>query len=98
MQQVELAAAIADVERMLAPEVVRIRYTTGNDWSGEPAIYFRVLLSDPASRPDRLHEVTKTIVARISQQVDPLQSWGLVPYFKFRSQSEQAVIQEETWA
>jgi len=98
VQQAELAAAIADVERMLAPDVVRIRYTTGDDWSGEPAIFFRVLLSDPASRPDRLNEVTRRIAARISQHVDPLQSWGLVPYFKFRSQSEQAVIQEEAWA
>lgn len=98
VQQGQLATAIANVERMLGPEVIHVRHTLGDDWSGEPAIFFRVLLSDAASRPDRLHEVTSRIAAIISQQVDPLNSWGLVPYFKFRSQSEQAIIQEPVWA
>lgn len=93
----QLAAAIADVEQKLAPDVVRILYATGNDWSGEEAIFFRILLSDAATRPDRLQEVTNRVAALISQRVDPLNSWGLVPYLKFRSQSEQAVLKEPAW-
>jgi hypothetical protein len=30
-------------------EVVRIRHSFGEDWSGDPAIYFRIVLSDEAS-------------------------------------------------
>ncbi len=33
----------------LAPDVVRIRLNIAQDWSGDPAIYFRVILSDEAS-------------------------------------------------
>ena len=94
----QLAAAIADVEQMLAPDVVRIRHTIGSDWSGEPALFLRVILSDSASRPDRLHQVRSRVSAVISRQLDPLNKWGLFPYLKFRSQSEQAVLQEATWS
>jgi hypothetical protein len=93
----QIAAGIASVEQKLAPDVVRIRYTIGDDWSGEQAVFFRILLSDAASRPDRLREVTSRVRALITQQVDPLNSWGLIPYLKFRSQSEQAVLQEPAW-
>jgi hypothetical protein len=98
VQQKELAAAIAKVEQMLAPDVVRILHTIENDSSGEPAIFFRVLLSDAASRVDRLQEVTGRVRALIFQQIDPLNSWGLVPYLRFRSQSEQAMLQEPAWS
>jgi hypothetical protein len=33
--QAALAAAVADVEQKLAPDVVRIRYTIGTNWSGD---------------------------------------------------------------
>ncbi len=32
------------------------------------------------------------------QRLQPLEQWGVLPYFSFRSQSEQAVLQEEAWA
>ncbi len=38
----------------LAPDVVHIRFSTGRDWSEHPAFYFRVILSDKASRKERL--------------------------------------------
>jgi len=94
----KFATTIADVERMLAPDVVRIRYTIGTDWSGEEAVHFRILLSDAASKPRRLRDVTSRVSAVIAEHVDPLNSWGLVPYLRFRSQSEQAVLKEATWA
>ena len=93
----KLAAAIASVERKLAPDVVRIRYTVENDWSGEQAVFFRILLSDAASKPPRLHKVTRRVEALIYQEVDPLNRWGLVPYLNFRSKSEQAVLREAAW-
>jgi hypothetical protein len=96
--QAELAAAIAKLEQKLAPDVVRIRYSIGTDWSGEEAVYFRILLSDAASKPRRLREVTRRVSTVIYQQIDPLNSWGLVPYLRFRSQSEQAALKEAAWA
>ncbi len=97
-QQGQLAVAIADLERMLGADVVRLRYTIGPNWSDEPAIFFRVLLSDQASRPDRLHEVASRVEAVIQEHLDPLNSWGLVPYYNFRSQTEQEMLKEPAWA
>jgi len=38
----------------LGPDIVRLRYTLGQDWSGESAIFFRIVLSERASRRDQL--------------------------------------------
>jgi hypothetical protein len=96
-QPEQLAAAIADLELRLRPDVVRIRHAVGEDSSGQPAIFFRVLLSDRASRPDRLRRVTRKVRNLVYQEIDPLNSWGLVPYLRFRSQSEQAELREPAW-
>jgi hypothetical protein len=94
----QLAAAIANVERMLGEDVVRLRYTVGTSWSEQPAIFFRILLTDQASKRDRLREVISRIRAVIEEQVDPRNSWDLVPYYTFRSQSEQDMLKEPAWA
>jgi hypothetical protein len=85
------------VERMLRPEVVRIKHTVANDATGDAALYLRVLLSDEASKPERLREVTTRISAVIRQRLEPLNSWGLIFYLRFRSQSEQAALQDPAW-
>jgi len=96
VRQAEIAEAVADVERLLAPDVVRIRYEIGADWSGDWAIYFRVVLSDEAAE-NRLREVAKQVVQRLADRLD-FQALGLYPYHNFRSQSEQAALREEAWA
>ena len=93
----KLAAEMARVERMLRPEVVRIKHTVANDATGDPALYLRVLLSDEASTPERLREVTTRISTLIRQRLEPLNSWGLILYLRFRSQSEQAALQDPAW-
>jgi hypothetical protein len=98
LQREQLAATIADVEKMLGEDVVYLRFTIGEDWSDQPAIYFRILLTDQASQRDRLHQVATRIRAIIEKQIDPLDSWDLVPYYSFRSQSEQEMLKEATWA
>jgi hypothetical protein len=97
-QQGEFAAAVAEVERQLHPRVVRIRYTLGDDWSGDPAVFFRIVLPDDASTRDRLLSATNDIEAAIVQRIEPLEQWGVLPYFNFRSQSEQAQLNEPAWA
>ena len=86
------------VARSLAPEVVSVIPTLGDDWSGEPAAFFMVILSDAASQRDQLLNVSKKASFAIEQQVQPLDEWGVLPYFNFRSQSEQAKLNEPALA
>ena len=97
-QQAQLDEAINDLTPTLGPDVVRLTYTLGQDWTGEPAIFFRIVLSDRASRRDQLRNATNQVTNAIEQRLQPLEQWGVLPYFSFRSQSEQAVLQEEAWA
>ena len=88
--------AVRAVEDALKPDVVRIRYSIGKDWNDEQAIYFRVVLSDDAAayRPPK---VTGDVESRLEQRLDYL-ALGFHPYHNFRSESEQAALQEEAWA
>lgn len=107
-KQIEEALHRATVA--LAPNVVHIRYSLEDDWSGDPAVYFRVLLADDAvpnwenwkGRKDwktfagPLSELTKRIRARVLEEVEPYER-GRQPYFRFRTVSEQAGIDDPTW-
>jgi hypothetical protein len=92
----QINAAIAAVVEQLSPWVRHIRYDIALDWSGQWAIFFRVLLSDEASSR-RLREITTQVVWRMSERLD-LPNLGLFPYFDFRSESEQAALNEPEWA
>jgi hypothetical protein len=98
LQRGQLDAAIREIEPALGPDVVRLRYSLGEDWTGDPAIFFRVLLSDRASRRDQLLQATNRIKSRIEDHLDPFARWGVLPYYSFRSQSEQDALKEEAWA
>ena len=77
--------------------VVNLRYTVENDWSGDPAVFFWITLADEAAHPAILSETTRRIMNFITQQLDPAGQWDLIPYFNFRSQSEQAKLKEEVF-
>jgi hypothetical protein len=95
-KQSEIQAAIAAVERSLAPDVVGIRYEIGEDWSGQWAIFFRIVLTDEAAR-GRLRQVASKVVWGLSQHLD-FAALNVFPYHNFRSVSEQASLQEPAWA
>lgn len=97
VKQQEIEAALDTVAKNLAPDVVRIRFSLGQDWTGEDAIFFRVVLSDPASASRRLLRVTQRVTEAIMDAVQP-RALGLEPYFNFRSATEQAELREEAWA
>jgi hypothetical protein len=92
----EINAAISEAVRLLAPDVVRIRYDIGPDWSGDWAIFFRVLVSDEASER-RLRELAKQVVSHLEERLD-FRSMGVFAYYNFRTVSEQDALQEEAWA
>lgn len=77
--------------------VVNVRCSVDNDWSGEPAIFFWITLSDEAARREVLSQTSRRIMDFITQRLDPIGQWGLIPYFSFRSQSEQAKLREEVF-
>ena len=97
VQQAEIDRRVKAIARKLAPDVVRIRYNIGSDWTGDSSIFFRILLSDEASREERLAEVADRVESRLLEALKPAEL-GLLAYFSFRSQSEQADLREEAWA
>src|SRR4051812_38989012 len=99
VHETEFASAVEEVERALAPEVVRLRYSFGDDWTGEPSVFFRVLFSDDAaSRLDKLGELVNEISFTVDMQLEPLEKWGVLAYYRFRSQAEQAQMKDPAWA
>lgn len=97
-EQSQLAEAIAEVQQMLGQDVVRLRYDIRDNWSGEPALFFKIILTDAASRRDRLHEVTSRIKALLEERLDPRNKWDLIPYYNFRTEAEQDMLKEPAWA
>jgi len=95
-KQAEINAAIDHVRQILGSDVVRIRYEIGEDWSGQWAIFFRVVLTDEAVR-HRLRDLATKVVWELSRQLD-FPAMGVFPYHNFRSESEQETLREPAWA
>ena len=81
----------------LPPGVVNLRYTLDNDWSGDPAIFFWITVSDEPAHPATLSQTARGIKSFITERLDPVGQWGLIPYFNFRSRSEQEKLKEEVF-
>ena len=94
----QIDKAITAFVRRLGPEVVRVRYDISEDWTGDPAIFFRVVLTDQATREDRLGKVTTRIRAALEDKLKPRERWGLIPFIHFRSKSEQDSLKEKSWS
>ena len=105
--QGEIAKGVKKIEKKFKPDVVYIRHNIGENWMGDPAVYFRVLLSNAVAERfvsaaikheegagDRLEAVRNAV----KTQIDPLGKWGLYPFVNFRSVSEQAYLKDEDWS
>jgi hypothetical protein len=99
INETEVAKAVDQFIRTLGPEVVRVRYNIGEDWSGDTALYFRVVLADSVA-VDRKTFVDTAARVRASffEQLQPLENWGLFPYVNFRSNAEQTELNDPKWA
>jgi hypothetical protein len=93
----QINAAVAKVLSELSPGVRRIRYEFGEDWTGQPVIFFRVLLSDEAATRDNLRRIAPLVESRITDECYAF-DLGLFPHFNFRSEEEQAKAHEPAWA
>jgi hypothetical protein len=87
---------VQDTARSFPGDVVRIRYSIGHDWNGDPAIFFRILLSDNASRAEVLADVTGRISGKLFDNLQ-LGDSDYTPYFNFRSKSEQDKLEDPEW-
>lgn len=86
--QKELAAEIEKARAKLGPEAVQLTYRVTEDSTGDPAIFFRIVLTDRAAREETLHDITEGMITTLLADVKPIEDWGLHPYFNFSSQSE----------
>ena len=82
----------------LGKDVVRVNYTFETDSTGDAAIFFRIVLTDAASREDKLTQVTSRIRTILYDELRPQENWGLLAYFTFRSKSEQEKLNDPAWA
>jgi len=71
-------------------------YSSALDWTGQDSLFFRIILSDSASSPERLAETTQRVAAKILTEIRA-HELGLQIYFNFRSKSEQAELREQAW-
>jgi hypothetical protein len=94
----ELIKKFDEVAPVKIPCVAKWRYKFEDDWSGDPAVFFWVTLTDDASRGENLRASRTAFTDIVSQHVDLFNDWGLIPYFHFRSESEQARINGEDYA
>jgi hypothetical protein len=94
--QAQFFEAIAKVA--LPPQVLSLTPTLGTDWNGEAAVFFQLILADNSVPRPQLLAFTKQISRAIVKEIRPLEEWGVLPYFDFLTESEQARMKEPTWA
>jgi hypothetical protein len=95
----EVEKAVDEFIRTLGPEVVRVRWNIGNDWSGDPVLYFRVVLADSVSGDVKTFlDTAERVRASFREQLQPLENWGLFPHINFRSNAENAQLNDPKWA
>lgn len=88
----EVEQAIDTFIKSLGPEVVRVRYNVGDDWTGEPALYFRVVLADSAATDRKtFFESAERVRRALREQLRPLEHWGLFPHASFRSKADDKI-------
>jgi hypothetical protein len=98
VSQQQIADEIDRVKHKLGPEVVRVRYTVGPDTSDEPAIHFRIVITDAASKREVLGRVVRGIEQTVLDGIHPYENWGVRCYFSYRNESEQASLPDPAWA
>ena len=96
-QHTELISELNSLRHISIPGIVKWNYTLDNDWSGDTAIFFWVVLTDDASKSEKLRKTTAGFRNLIDNKVDLRGDWGLIPYFNFRSVSEQADLKDEVY-
>jgi hypothetical protein len=97
IHQQELAKEVDRIRPLLGPEVVRLTYVLEEDWSGDPAIFFRVVLADWAGERTKIGAIARQIERTVVKALRPVENWGLLHYFSYRTEQEHAQRTENDW-
>ena len=89
VNQQEIKSAIQHAKYMFREEIDHINYNLGENWAGDPSIFFRIVMRDEAFQNDHLAKLTFRISKALMKEAKTGEC-GLIPYFDFRSVSEQA--------
>ena len=92
----QINAAIRAVMAEESSYVRYIRYSFDQDWTGEWAVFFRVVLSDEVASRTRRLETGNRVISRIMDELD-LPNLGMMPHFDLRTESEQAELKGKDW-
>jgi hypothetical protein len=95
----DFAQRVEEVAKKFPAEVVRIRHSFSRDWDGDPAIYFRIVVTDEARRTVPLGELTSKIRDALIKDLAFFESEYSVyiPYFEFRTKAEQDRSKDPQW-
>jgi hypothetical protein len=95
----DFAEKVDEVAKKFPAEVVRIRHSFSRDWDGDPAIYFRIVVTNEARRTIPLSELTGKIEDALVKDLALFTSEYSVyiPYFEFRTKAEQDRSKDPTW-
>ena len=97
VHQRELVADFERAKAKLGPEVAHVAYRIREDSTGVPSIFFRITLFDWATAESTLMDVTGHIETILFDEIRPVENCGLLPYFNFRSFSEQQKRPNPDW-
>ncbi len=87
---------VRETAQQFPGEVVGLRYSIGHDWNGDPAIFFRVVLTDDASRTETLADITARVREKLFDKLR-LRESDYTPYFYFRNESELKKLTDSEW-
>ena len=94
----QVSEEVAKASRKLGEDVVQVRYNLGSDWTGDPSIYFRIVLTDASSKEEVVGEVADRVRTILSEELRIRENWGLNSYFNFCSKSDHAMSNDPKWA
>ncbi|HXM40576.1 MAG TPA: hypothetical protein VN924_04950 [Bryobacteraceae bacterium] len=82
LNEADLARRVKAVARKLSPDVVRIRYEIALDSTDKEAIFFRIVLSDDASREEKLRQVAESVESELSKRLKMNWASGCISTFE----------------
>ena len=95
----DFAQRVEEVAKKFPGEVVRIRHSFSRDWDGDPAIYFRIIFTDDAVKryplSDLTHRIEDALIKDLALYTSEYSVY--IPYFDFRTRSEQERSKDPKW-